>query len=699
MSARSAASFVAVTLAAVSTVFAAEPEDPTKPVSGVSAGLGYVDRDGRRFGQYNGMNEKGGYGLLDVYLNRRDDTTGTWTQLEGRNLGLDSRQLRFDQNRQGNWGYYIEYGRIQRNEPYSITTGVGGIGSSNLTVPGTPTTGSPVDLKTTRDAIGLGFNKFFMNAWDLQVRFRNEEKDGARLFARGTTGNLAGFPGNFEFTPEPINSTTRQLDVILGYTGDKLQLSGGYYGTMFNNKNNALNVTGGVAALATPAATAFTPIALPPDNSSHQLNLSGGYNFTPSTRGSFKLAYTNAKQDDAFLATPGQARSATIGNNLDAKVETTLAQAGIVSRPMANLTLRADLRREDVDDKTPVRQYFTQPAPGSTTTATGENEPRSITRTRGMLEASYMLPQQFRLTGGIDSEEKKRNTSPVRIVSFRETTEEISYRVELRRSMSETLTGALQFVHSDRGGSQFQNTTVFNGTAGSNLIAPLHLADRDRDKIRFTSNWTPLEPLSIQFFVDYADDTYTGRDGSGLGPRSGKAQNYSLDAAYRFTDKWQGNLWFNRNDTRAEQATCESATSVGVCPAAAGNPTYSASLRSKADSFGMGFRGKPNDRLMLGGDLNYSIIKDSYGQQSLAPATDPTAAGLPEISTRLVRFNLYGKYMLDKSSSVRVDYIFDRYKTNDWTWANWAFADGTTVNENPNQRVNYLGASYIYRWQ
>jgi len=540
MNARSAASFAAAALAASATVFAAD-EDPTKPVSSFSAGVGYVDRDGPRFGQYNGMNEKGAYGLLDIYLNKRDDASGTWTQLWGRNLGLDSRQLRFEQNRQGNWGYFIEYGRTPRVDPYTVTTAVGGIGTGNLTVPNSPTTGSRYELKTTRDAIGLGFNKFFLNNWDVQVRFKNEEKEGARLFARGTTGNLAGFPGNFEFTPEPINSTTRQLDVLLGYTGEKLQLSGGYYGTMFNNKVSSLNVTGGVAALAAPAATAFTPIALPPDNSSHQFHLSGGYSFTPSTRASFKLAYANARQDDTFLATPGQARSAAAGNDLSAKVETTLAQAGIVSRPMANLTLRADLRREERDDKTPVRQYFTTPAPGSTSTATGENEPRSFRTTKGMLEASYMLPYQMRLTGGIDAEEKWRNTSGVRVVSFRETTDEVSYRLELRRSMSETLTGALQYVHSDRDGSQFQRTTVFNGTTGSNLIAPIHLADRERDKIRFTSNWAPLEPLSIQFFADYADDKYSGRDGSGLGPRNGMAQNYSLDAGYRFSDKWQGN--------------------------------------------------------------------------------------------------------------------------------------------------------------
>jgi len=687
---------LAAALLAAAPVFAAEPEDPAKPVSSASVGLGYVDHDGPRFGQYNGMNEKGAYGLLDLYLSRRDDATGTWTQLFGRNVGLDSRQLRFEQNRQGDWGYYIEYGRTPRILPYTVTTAVGGIGTANLTVPSVPTTGSRYELKTTRDAIGLGFNKFFMNNWDVQVRFRNEEKEGARLFARGTTGTLAGFPGNFGFTPEPIDSTTRQLDVIAGYTGEKLQLSGGYYGTMFTNKYNGMTITGGVAALATPAATAFTPIALPPDNSSHQLNLSGGYSFTPTTRGTFKLAYTNARQDDAFLATPGQARAPGAGGSLDAKVETTLAQAGIVSRPMPKLTLRADLRYEDRDDKTPVRAYFPAAGPGSS--ATGENEPRSIRTTRGMVEASYLLPHELRLTGGIDGEEKKRNTSSIRVVSFRDTTDETSYRVELRRSMSETFTGAIQYVRSDRSGSAFQTTTVTGGAVSTNLIAPLHLADRERDKIRFTSNWAPLEPLSIQFFVDYADDQYSGRDGSGLGPRKGKAQNYSLDASYRFSDKWQGNAWFNRNDTRAEQATCQGTTGV-VCTANAANPIYSATLRSESDSYGLGFRGQPHERLTLGGDLSYSKINDSYQQQALTPASSTVPRALPEVSTQLTRFTLFGRYALEKNSSIRVEYIYDRYKTDDWTWTTWRYSDGTTVNENPNQRVNYLGAAYQYRFQ
>lgn len=265
--------------------------------------------------------------------------------------------------------------------------------------------------------------------------------------------------------------------------------------------------------------------------------------------------------------------------------------------------------------------------------------------------------------------------------------------------MSETLTGAISYVYSDRDGSSFQTTTQANGALGSNLIAPLHLADRERDKVRLSANWMPVEPLTLQFFVDYADDRYSGRDGSGLGPRKGEARNYALDAAYTFSEKWQANAWYNRNEARADQVTCEGASSGGVCPAGAADPVYSANMRNVSDSFGIGLRGKPNGRMEIGADLSYSDIKDDYEQRATSPMTSTLPASLPEITTRLTRFNLYAKYALEKNSGLRLNYIYDRYSTNDWTWTSWVYVDGTRLSQDPNQKVHFIGVSYYYRWQ
>ncbi len=220
----------AALLAVFGSAMAAEAENvshPSKPESTISLGAGYVDRDGARFGQYTGTHKSGAYGLLDADIVMRNDATGTWLRFSGRNLGLDNRELRFEHNRQGDWGYYLDFSQTPRYEPFTVNTAVSGIGTANLRIPAVSTAGAPMQLKTEREAIGLGFTKWVMGGFDVQVRFRNEEKDGARLFARGSTGGT----GLFEFAPEPINSTTRQLEVTLGYAGVKLLLSGGDFGT------------------------------------------------------------------------------------------------------------------------------------------------------------------------------------------------------------------------------------------------------------------------------------------------------------------------------------------------------------------------------------------------------------------------------------------------------------------------------------
>ena len=664
--------------------------DPTKPESEFSVGGGYVSDDNGRFGQYNGLRDEGFYGLIDFNIVKRDDATGTWLKFYGRNVGLDHRELRFDHNQQGNWGYFFEFSQIPRYEPYTVTTAVTGIGTPNLTIPTTTTAGLPFELKTRRDRIGLGFDKQLPGRWDLQVRFRNEEKEGARLWARGTTGGgVVGGPvfGTFEFAPEPINSTTRQLEATIGYTDEKLQLSGGYYGTTYNNEYNGLNFTGGLAGLST-----FTPIGLPPDNQSHQLHLSGGYSFTPTTRGTFKVAYAKATQDDAFVTGVNVPLAPGVGNNLQGRLDTTLVQMRLTARPVPKLSLLASLRYDERDDKTPILLYNTLAGP--TSTFDGNNEPHSFKTTTGKLEAGYALPMGFRLTGGIDQEQRKHDFSPVRVVSSREKIDETSYRVELRRSMSETVTGALSYVYSDRDGSPFLLTTVNNGTSGSNLVHPLHLADRERDKVRLTVNWQPTNPLTIQFFADYAQDKYSGRT---LGPREGEAQTYSVDASYAFSDKWQGTAWVSHNDTRIDQSTCVAASAVGVCPNTAASPIWNASLRNVGDSLGAGLRGKPYSWLEFGADLQYSDIQDEYRQQAVTPGA--TITPLPDVATKRTRFNLFGKYALQKNAGVRLDYIYDRFSTDDWTWTTWTYADGTRVLQDSVQKVHFIGARYYYRFQ
>ena len=128
------------------------------------------------------MKDQGGLPGLDLDYLKRDDATGTWTRFYGRNLGFDSRELRGEHDRQGNWRDFIDFSRIPRYEPFIVTTGLGlASAAAASTCTATPTTGSSI---TRRDRLGLGYDKQLMAGWDFQARYRTEEK--TRVFGRGT---------------------------------------------------------------------------------------------------------------------------------------------------------------------------------------------------------------------------------------------------------------------------------------------------------------------------------------------------------------------------------------------------------------------------------------------------------------------------------------------------------------------------------
>ena len=673
----------AALLAALAPAYGQEDEDLarlTKPQSTVEAGVGVVSDDNQRFGQYTGLHEEGAYGLLGADINRRDDATGTWLRFRGRNLGLDSRDLRFEHERQGNWGYFIDFSQTPRFSPYIVNTTLGGIDTTLQREGAVPA--RDLRLETRRDALGLGVKKQLGAGFDAALSFRHERKDGTRLY-----GQASG-----RFLVDPIDYDTNQVEGSVGYTGEKLQLVLGYHGTTFRNANSFVDKLNNVGA---PVGT--TPVALPPDNQSHQLSLSGGYSLTPTTRAMFKAAHGRITQDERFTAGLAGALPGIPGS-LDGRIDTTLLQAGISSRPLPRLGLRADLRYEDRDDKTPVYVYTT---PGVTTTHNGQNEPRSFRNVIGKLEASYALPADFRVTGGLEREDRKRNTSPVRSVSHRDETEETSYKLDLRRSLSETINGAVSFVHSEREGSDWLVNLRNDGSLGSNLIHPLHLADRERDKLRFSLDWTPTEPLSLQLMAEVARDEYSGRT---LGPREGQAQFFSLDAAYALSENWQALAWTSRNDTRAEQATCLGAIATGAvgatCPSTAGSGVWEARLRNIGDAFGVGLKGKPTGVLELGGELSWSRDTGEFRQVAITPGIVTPA--IPDAEYTITTLKLNARYALAKNSGLRLQYIFDRFKADDWYWTGWVYADtgtpATTVRQDPVQDVHFIGASYYYQF-
>jgi MtrB/PioB family decaheme-associated outer membrane protein len=694
--------------------FAEDLSQWISPESSVSVGAGFQNNDRRELGIFDGRNDNDVKLMLDADINKRDDATGTWNQLRIKNLGLDSRELDFSHSVQGNYGASFEYSRIPRENPVIFNTGLGYTNGGetqrvNAIAPGT----SPQNLKLGmhRDRYTFGLNKIIEGvldgSLDLSVKYRQEEKNGRRNFGAYMT------PGNQAiFQVEPINSTTRQLDIVLSYLGKDLQVQGGYYGSWYDNQNNLITNT-------TATTTIYT--TLPPDNQAYQLYLNGSYTISPTTRATMRVAQTTSTQDDYSLLRALPASQLWSGyHGIKAKVVTNEAQLGISSRPMKDLTLLANVFYQDRNDKTKHEPYNL--APDDTT-------PHDFTTTNVKLEATYRVQPGFKLLGGAYYDIRERsipfredNFKPAnpniaganwvvpnvltneREVPYRHKTDELTLKAEATKTILDELNASLTYAHSKRDGSKFYWEDQ------QNLVNPLHMADRDRNKYGVKVDWSPMESLSLQAQYSEARDDYgdnglnanytapTGQTLGGTGITDGSAKLFSLDADFKLNDNWQLTAWYSYDQSKAKQYAYQATFGF--------TPNRKSNLEDTGESVGIGIKGKAMADLTLGANLEWNRSVGKYQQSNIKDAAN-LEENLPDITNKTLRLALNAAYQLDKKSSVLLDFVYDKWDTNDWTWKMWNFqktalvpmayaSDGTTGNVDNKQSASFVAIRYKY---
>ena len=712
----------ALALAACAAFFPAHAQSPAETTIG--AGIYLLNGDGldrALFNQYRGLDKDSNVAAgLDIDYSLRQDEEGNWVDFLGSDLLNHERELTLVWKKPGDWKLTAEYGELQRNELNSVNTGLVSPGSSTpqvIALPGGPGTGSEFDLQTKRTKIGVGYTKIINPRVQFSVDLKSENKEGSRLFGygfncataldpscRGGTATSVGWATLM--VPDPIDANHSQIDARLSYALEKLHVSLGYYGSFYRNANTSLNqsVTGDLynpvfTSLLPPTAGLLgylnQPVALTPDNQAHQLDLTGNYDFTDKTRGTFKLAYSTASQDDDFSSP-----SRTGLTNLGGEVKTKLAQFGITSRPLPKLSLLANLRYLDKNDETPIAYYNLDSVGGSLPYT---NRTLSNRKTGGKLQANWQFNADYRGTLGVDYEAIDRgeftSTSAIYGISaMRQKTNETIVSAELRRRMSEDMSGAVTLSSSQRDGSNWLKDNAGLGVtevsesdpALATAIFMPTLADRQRDKVKLQGDWTPNKDLSLQFSAEYGTDQYNTPSAYGL--RDTRMSQYNLDFAYTLSSKWALNGYLSQGLQSFNQTRYAG---------------YVMSFENSNTSIGLGFTGKPTSQLQVGGNLSYVDDTSQY-KQGLDAAADGYAAvslaasgGLPDITFRQTALKLFGLFTLDKNSAIRVDLMHQKSTYNDWAWSYnglpYRFSDGSTVSQNDDQGLSVIGVTYVYQ--
>lgn len=648
----------------------------TKPSSTVSVGVAtHKSTDGSSpiQGQYTGVRANTTAVQLDLDINTRDEAIGKALYLKASNLGLDNQDLSISYEKQGAWKLGAEYSDLVHRGIRTINTGMVGAGTTTPSVArlASPGTGADLNLSIQRKGMGLSMEKWFSKGLQFEVSFKNKTKTGSRLF--GTGYACANYVCNSAQTAsnqawallmlaEPIDSSTKQIEAKLNYHDKKLTLTGGYYGSYFTNANGSISTTvpnqlnnplGAPLTLSPAALTSVIagggtslrnvlqmPVALNPDNAARQFYVSGSYRFTTSTNGTFKYATSRATQDEDYAA--AGLTGAPVGvTNLGGVVETRLAQLGLTTKISPQLGLLANVRYN-------VEGGPVSPPPAVPSALTPSNVNRywnnyhvDSTKLVGKLEANYRFGTKTRGTVGVDynmvdrpvpiaiTEEELGGIGALRSKNF-----ETGYRLELRSTLSESLSGSVGYGSSKRTGNDWTslNTSAAFVAAGLGYGAtapaekflalsagnafPMNMADVDRTKFKLGANWMPNDKVDVQLmYEDSADKNVTPFNPVALGKgwRESSTRLLSVDVSYVVSDDWKVTA-YGSSGTQHLQVN----HSTG----------YMANIKSPTDSFGLGLTGNVSSRLEVGAQLTLLRDTTQYGLQA-----SPTTSGtLPNIN-------------------------------------------------------------------
>ena len=654
--------------------------------SELDAGVLYVDEDSAKFGEYNGLNEKGAYADVGARGGSRSEA-GNYYDYSLDGLGVDP-EAEVTFGKEGLYEANLSYDTIPHEVWDTTVTPYerGGRGElvlpsgwvrSNSTAGMSALEGSlrDVDLGTERTRYGAGLGFLLGKNLELFADYSREEMDGNRLGS-----------ANFMFSslqlPEPVDAATDQFEL-----GARYRWKGGYvrlawFGSMYDNALSGLTFDNPYIPAASDTTQGRRNTA--PDNKAYTYSLDGNF-LMPWWEGvvSYRLAEGKMEQDQAFLpfsTSPSLSATAVLPRaNLNGGVDTRNYRAALSLKPLSRLRARFAYRYDERDDGT--RPY----AAGYVESDSFPSPERSALR-YGYERTRYDGYGELRLfnwlylgVGGEHDEVDRSNQASKR------TTEEGTYaQLRMRPWGSIELTARYGESHLEA-----DENPAYQGTIGENpLLAKFNQSNRDRDVAEARLSWSPWK-LAIALEGTYAFDAYRL---SPIGLQSGRDYRYAGTVSWAAADDVSVYVAGSYQNIATEQLGEETYPT-------SSNP-WSVSHEDQFTTVGGGVVWKDAfGKVDLG--LDYTWAK-SEGTIDTVAVPAAAAGAFPKLQTELNSLRVSASYDVSERLSVGVAWTWEDYDSSDWQIGGVEPATVTnllSMSPDPyDYSVNVIGVSFSYRF-
>ncbi|MEO8924963.1 MAG: MtrB/PioB family decaheme-associated outer membrane protein, partial [Caldimonas sp.] len=605
----------------------------------------YVSEASNRFGDFSGLDRKGGY-LLGNGSVRYRNPDGTYADAAATVFGQDAASVSADAGREGLFRLNAADDALPRHLSEDAMSPFLGNGGSTLTLPaGYPaaTTGA-MPLASTLQPVNIGYKRSWLDfggawqaadAWTVRASVRHMVREGTEPTSGSSLVDAAQLVA-------PLDQTTDRIQVSGTYSGRRLQATLGYEASLFRNSQDALTWTNPFTVGAIGATSG--QLALPPDNEFHQVRATLGYQVLPNVRASADLALGRMTQNAPFLASTLIADlvvPALPATSLQGRVDTLNANVRVSASPTERVRIDASYVHDEHDNRTPSSAYPSVSADmfvGPLQT----NQPYSFTHDQVKLGADYRAPHTLKVSAGIDYDAMQRTLQEVG------TTHEVVVYARLSAQPVHQLALALKLSHGDRTPSDYHVVASID-PAENPLLRQYNMARRLRDSVGGRADYTVSESVAIGFDVDWSNDNYSD---SAIGLTTARTLGLGADASLAIGAKTRLQAFGHTDRIRSNQAGSQLfATS-----------DWAGRNNDAADVIGIGVRHTAlADKLELGGDLSYVRTRSDVNIDT--GAFNPP---FPTASTGRDTLKLFATWRLRDNLTLTGTYWYEHYDARDW---------------------------------
>jgi MtrB/PioB family decaheme-associated outer membrane protein len=498
-------------------------------------------------------------------------------------------------------------------------------------------------------------------------------KDGIRSLG-GVFGTNAGGAKSI-ILPEAFDQKAEEGTITFSHHGEDSQIQLEYFVSLLNNRIGSVSFEDpfqGSLAFGAGTVPDQGVISRAPDNQYHRFSLTGGINLPKSTRISGIMEYGLSVQDEDFLPfSSGTGLDLLPRRTADAKIQTLHFSLNATSNPLPKLTTTAKFRHYQTINDTPKTIFLaiindTGSQVDSSNTRALFNLPYDYIQDKFNFDVAYRILPSTNFKIGYDFNLLKRDFRAV------ESTVENTLKATLRTHYFSWGNVNANFSYGERDGENYDAFRVFEARHTSEFVTPggfdaapdlrrYDIADRNRIKAGTNIHIAASEKLDFGMSYKFLEDDY---DDSVLGLRNSRNQTIAVDANYSFGETGALFAYYTYEDGEYEQIG-RSHNPFVPNSAFSESRNWEVLNENIGNTVGVGMnRSYYEGQLTFNADYSYSqnISDFSFVTGSSITASD----SLPDLRSTIHRFQLQGEYLITKTVSLGLNYLYENLSYDDF---------------------------------